>query len=114
MSKPLINSLQPTITQDSIEAFLIKYEQGQLPTHFKTQEIPDDEKEWPVRIVGRTYSKHFVMNNNAWFVLYCSPDDEYNCKIPSKIFDNLAHRIPLDKRRNQVSLGTFDSFHNEV
>ena len=107
--------LEGELSESNILKFIDDWENKRLKSYIKSAEIPEDNNEDVLVVVGKTFEKEVINNDNDVMLLFYSPlcyHLYYDCKDIIKKYSDVAKIL---KRFNKkLILGKIDFSENEV
>ena len=99
--------MDSSLSTETLEEHIKKYENGELVPELKSEEVPEQEEGKPYVLVGKTFDK-FVKEKNNVFVKFYAPWCGH-CKRLAPTWDDLAEKV----KDSGIVIAKYDATANE-
>ena len=107
--------MEGELNEDNILKFVDDWEKKRLKSYIKSAEIPENNNDDVLVVVGKTFEKEVINNDKDVMLLFYSPlcyHLYYDCKDIIKKYSEVAKR--LKRFNSKIILGKIDASENEV
>ena len=102
--------MEKEINEENIIEFISRWEKGKLKPHIKTQEEPKNNKGPIKELVGKSYKREVIDNDNDVMVVFYAPWCG-QCKKLLIEYEKVAKK--LKEKNHKVILAKMDATENE-